>query len=113
MEYNLSDHIQGDTMYELPFVLNENSAPKDLTGCEINMSIKLQKTSDVANHTLTTVDSTIEITDATAGKFQLKRQIINFDEGHYYYDMTFKFPNAEVFTWLIGRWKIVKALDNG
>lgn len=83
------NHKRGDTFNEVPFDLEINNVPVDLSDAVIRMQLRKEYGGVIALN-LTSVDNAgITITDAVNGKFKINEQIINIDACNYIYDIQF------------------------
>ena len=93
---------RGDTFMEVPFQINVNAVPLDLTGAVIRMQLRTDYGGDVYLD-LTSVDSNgITITNATNGEFKINQRIIELEAFSYKYDIQITLANGEVKTWIEG-----------
>jgi hypothetical protein len=93
---------RGDTFAEVPFQINVNTVPLDLTGAVIRMQLRTDYGGDVYLE-LTSVDSNgITITNATNGEFKINETIIELEAFSYKYDIQITLSNGEVKTWIEG-----------
>ena len=107
LNYNIQDHVKGDTFNELPFQISKNGLPIDLNGVEIRMQLRLNP-SHPTGYILSVQGEQIEITDAAGGKFSIKEQVIDIPSGNYVYDMEFAFADNVVKTYIGGHWNILQ-----
>ncbi len=109
--HNIDTHVKGNTFDALPFTISKATVPIDLTDASIKMQLRL-----FPNHPtyfeLSTAGGQIEITDAAAGKFSIKEQIIDFPAGAYYYDIKITLADNTVKTYIGGRWTILQNITN-
>jgi hypothetical protein len=98
---------RNDTFNEVPFQINFNAAPLDLTDAVICM--QLRKVYDgVIFLTLSSVmNAGITITDALGGEFKINEQIISVNAGNYLYDIQITFADGTVKTWVEGVFTIL------
>lgn len=99
--YNFPDHTNNDTFNGVSFEVLLNNVAVDLTDADIKMQVRDSNCKLVAEYKL-------EITDATAGKFSFKKQIISLTPSKYSYDIQITFANGDIKTWIKGEWKINK-----
>jgi hypothetical protein len=93
---------RGDTFAEVPFQINVNTVPLDLTGAVIRMQLRTDYGGDVYLE-LTSVDSNgITITNAANGEFKINETIIELEAFSYKYDIQITLSNGEVKTWIEG-----------
>jgi hypothetical protein len=93
---------RGDTFTEVPFQINVNSVPLDLTGAVIRMQLRTDYGGDIYLD-LTSVDSNgITITNAANGEFKINQMIIELESFAYKYDIQITLANGEVKTWIEG-----------
>ena len=105
--YNFPAHIKGDTFLEQPFVYKLNGVVIDLTGGAFRMMIKRSPRS--IDSTLTLTDgSGITVTDAVNGAWKIDSQIIDIQEGTYYYDVQFTYASGQVSTYLSGEFEVTQ-----
>ena len=107
MNYNFPDHINHDTFEGVSFTVLVNNIALNLTGASIRMMLRSQKLADTAVLTLSTVDESIVITNAAAGIFQVKKQIITATPATYFYDIEITLSDGTVKTYVEGTWKIL------
>jgi hypothetical protein len=112
MIYNFPDHINGDTFKGVQFEVLINSVPLNLTGAIIKMQLRLSP-SGINFYEFSTVNSKIEIFDAAAGKFRLKKQLIEVEAKKYVYDIEITLPTNEVYTYISGSWTILESVTRG
>lgn len=106
---NFKDHVKGDTFKGRSFEVLYNTVPLDLTSASIEMELKKNNKPDtVAVKTFSTADNSILITDATAGKFQIVKQIVDIPAFTYVYDIQIILQNLEVYTYISGTWTILQ-----
>jgi hypothetical protein len=80
-----------------------NNTPLDLTGAVIKADFKASPDHVVALTMISNGDTPkIEITDAQAGKFRFKKQIIDVKAGAYVYDVQITTQGGDVYTYLKG-----------
>lgn len=99
---------KGDTFTEVPFVINIDGVPLDLTGATIRMQLRvdyggkvyLDLKSDVA-------DGGITITDATNGAFKIDERVIGLEARSYKYDIEITLASGEINTWIEGTFKVI------
>jgi hypothetical protein len=103
--YNFPDHIKGDTFSGVQFEVLVNAVPLDLTDAVITMHLK-ESYQAKAKEEFSTVNTKLEITDALAGKFAFKEQIVDICAKNYVYDIEILLPNAKKYTYIKGTWKI-------
>lgn len=103
--YNFPDHTNGDTFKGVEFEILVNSSPLDLTGSNITMQIR-ESYSSPSKIEFTTINSELEITDATNGKFKFKEQIVKVVPRKYVYDIQIVLSNGNKFTYIKGYWII-------
>jgi hypothetical protein len=104
-EYNFPDHIKGDTFNGVQFEVLVNTIALNLTGASIKMQMRYTPTSVSVKEFNTT--SGITITDATAGKFKINKQIIDIAFKKYFYDIEITLQTGEVYTYIKGTWNIL------
>lgn len=99
--YNFPTHINGDTFLGVNFTLTNKttSTPIDIAGTTIVF--------DFISKTLSIAGGEVEITDAAAGQFSVKEQIIDWAKGTYRYSLTITWPSGKVRTYLRGQWQIL------
>ena len=105
--YNFPAHIKGDTFLEQAFVYKLNGAAIDLTSGAFKMMIKRSPRSTDSALTLTD-GSGITITDAVNGAWQIDSQVIDIQEGTYYYDVQFTYASGQVSTYLSGEFEVIQ-----
>lgn len=98
---------RGDTFSEVPFQINVNTVPLDLTGAVIRMQLRTDYGGDVYLD-LTSVESNgITITNPTNGEFKINDIIIDIQPLSYKYDIQITLSNGEVKTWITGIFNIL------
>jgi hypothetical protein len=98
---------RNDTFNEVPFQINFNSAPLDLTDAEICMQLRKVYDGEVFLTLSSVMDAGITITDALAGEFKINEQIISVKAGNYLYDIQITFADGTVKTWIEGVFTIL------
>lgn len=107
--YNFPTHVKGDTFkskkIQISSIKDEISSFLDLTGCQITIQFKGSVNSPVV-FDFKTSNSTILITNATEGEFELQSRIINVLASTYVYDVQITFPDSSVKTYFRGSMKV-------
>jgi len=103
--YNFPDHIKGDTFSGVQFEVLVNTVALDITDADITMQLK-EKHDGGVKAEFSTANTKLEITDAVAGKFTFKEQIIDICAKVYIYDIEILLPNGKKHTYIKGTWKI-------
>lgn len=104
--YNFPTHTNNDTFNGIEFEVLLNAVAVDLTGATVKMQLKDASGKPVSE--FSTTNSKLEITDAVAGKFAFKKQIIAVSPMRYKYDIQITFLNGDRKTWIKGEWTISK-----
>lgn len=94
MTYNFPDHERGDTFKGVGFELLVNGVAKSLLGATIVMTI--------AGKEYSTTNGGLVITDAAAGKFDFKEQIVSMSCKTHSYEIVFYFADGSVKTYIEG-----------
>lgn len=105
MNYNLPNHISGDTFNGVDFQVLVNGLPQDLTGFTIRMEVKPGKIANASLTLTSTNNQGIEITNAAEGRFRIMEQKIDLNPQRYFYDIQFT-QGDYVKTWIMGQWVI-------
>lgn len=105
--YNFPTCVKGDTFKsrKLKILVNNNTTFLNLTGCQILMQFKLNVNSNTIFE-FKTSDSSILITDAINGEFQMISKILDFLPSTYIYDTQITFPDGTIKTYFKGSLKI-------
>jgi len=103
--YNFPDHTNGDTFTGVQFEVLVNASPLILTGATIKMQIR-ESYSSSSKTEFSTTNGALEITDAIAGKFIFKNQIVRVVPRKYVYDIQIALPSGELYTYIKGEWVI-------
>jgi len=103
--YNFEDHISGDTFSGVQFEVLVNASALNLTGAAIKMQLKESASSKMIAE-FSVANSKLEITDAVAGKFSFKKQIVEVCPKNYVYDIEIILANNDKHTYIKGTWKI-------
>lgn len=103
--YNFPDHIKGDTFSGVQFEVLVNAVALDLTDADITMQIR-ENYSSANKIEYSTANAKLEITDAVAGKFTFKEQIVDVAPKKYVYDIQILLPNGKKHTYIKGVWVI-------
>ena len=93
---------RGDTFAEVPFQINVNAVPLDLTGALIRMQLRTDYGGTVYQEFTSINNEGITITNATNGEFKINETIINLEARAYKYDIEITLSNGEVKTWISG-----------
>jgi hypothetical protein len=113
MTYNFKDHKKGDTFSGVQFSVIVNGQPADLTNAQIRMQLKESVTTiRPAVAEFSVANNKIEITDALAGEFFFKKQVIDVPAKKYVYDIQIIFANGDIKTWIQGTWNILQDFTN-
>jgi len=110
-KYNFPNHIKGDTFLAQSFIFKKNAVAIDLTGGSFRMMIKKHKRDTIAAVSLTD-GSGITVTDAVNGVWEIDDQVIDIDEGKYYYDVEYTYPSGIIATYLSGFIEIIQDITN-
>jgi len=100
MNYNLPDHISGDTFFGVSFALSNQDGPINLTNAVITLNTD-------RNVTMSTTAGQLVITNAAGGVFEIKEQVINIPRAVYDYTIRVAFPGGRVRTYIRGNWQII------
>ena len=110
--YHFNDHMQNTTFEGVTFTINDTGGAIDLTGVNITFYFYRGTPGGPLKYTKGTYDSNeVEITNATSGIFEFKRQLIDFEDSLYYYHADFVFPDGSVKTYLKGTWNVIKQTE--
>ena len=93
---------RGDTFAEVPFQINVNTVPLDLTGAVIRMQLRTDYGGDVYLELTSVGSNGITITNASNGEFKINETIIELEAFSYKYDIQITLSNGEVKTWIEG-----------
>lgn len=104
---DFEDHLKGNTWdgYEFQILDEITLVPISLVGASIRAMFRLQGKSTKV-YEMSTVYSTITITDAINGTFVLDEQILNYDAGTYLYDIKVVLASGQVKTRIGGKFTI-------
>lgn len=93
---------RGDTFMEVPFQINVNAVPLDLTGAILRMQLRTDYGGDVYLDLTSVNDNGLTITNPTNGEFKINQRIIELEAFSYKYDIQITLANGEVKTWIEG-----------
>lgn len=93
-------HIKGDTFDAVPFQINFNSSPLNLTGATIRMQLRKEYQG------LIYFNVALTIVNGSAGTFRINKQIINIEAWDYLYDIEIALSDGTVKTWVSGLFSI-------
>ena len=98
--------LKGDTFYEVPFQVNLNGSPLNLSGCIIKMQLRKECGGVIALSLTSVANAGITITNASNGAFKINEQIIDCASGNYQYDIQVTFADNSVKTWIKGMFNV-------
>ena len=98
---------RGDTFAEVPFQINVNTAPLNLSGALIRMQLRTDYGGTVYQEFTSVNDEGITITNAANGEFKINETIINLEARAYKYDIEITLSNGEVNTWISGVFSVI------
>jgi hypothetical protein len=98
---------RGDTFAEVPFQINKDGIPLDLTGAIIHMQLRKSPGSTVYLDLISTASAGITITNAINGAFKINEMILNLEPNVYLYDIEITFLSGEVKTWVSGQFTVI------
>ena len=99
-EYNLPNHISGDTFLGVSFALANQNGPINLTNAVITLTTN-------RGITISTTTGELVITNAAGGIFEIKEQIISFPKANYEYTIGVAFASGRKRTYIRGNWQII------
>ena len=98
---------RGDTFAEVPFQINKDGIPLDLTGAIIHMQLRKSPGSTVYLNLTSVANAGITIISALNGSFKINEMILNLEANVYLYDIEITFPSGEVKTWISGQFTVI------
>ena len=98
---------RGDTFAEVPFQINKDGIPLDLTGAIIHMQLRKSPGSTVYLNLTSVASAGITIISAVNGSFKINEMILNLEANVYLYDIEITFPSGEVKTWISGQFTVI------
>lgn len=98
---------RGDTFNEVPFQINKDGIPLDLTGAVIHMQLRKSPNTEVYLDLISIGDAGITITNAVNGEFKINQMIMTLEANVYLYDIEITFLSGEVKTWISGQFTVV------
>ena len=101
--YNITVY-NNDTYEGCNFEVLVNELPLDLTSATIEMQVRINRNTDPVIDIDTA--SGITITDATAGKFKIDKQVFSAEPDIYEYDIQITLSGGEIKTYIKGRFII-------
>jgi hypothetical protein len=112
MDYNIPDHISGDTWDGIASITVESGGiPISLVGCSIKMQVRTSYSlASPVYIEFSTVDGTIIIPIPLQGIVSIPPRLVNIPVGDYKYDFQITYPNGFVKTYMKGNWKILQTI---
>jgi len=98
--------IRNDTFEEVPFAIQKNSSPLNLTNAIIRMQLRKVAGGTIILSLTSVEDTGITITNASGGLFKINKQIISAEAYDYLYDIEIDFQDGTVKTWISGNFLI-------
>ena len=98
---------RGDTFAEVPFQINVNAVPLNLSGALIRMQLRTDYGGTVYLELTSVNNNGITITNAANGEFKINETIIDLEARAYKYDIEITLSNGEVNTWISGVFSVV------
>lgn len=98
---------KGDTFNEVPFQINKDGVPIDLTGAVIHMQLRKSPSTQVYLDLISTANAGITITNAVNGEFKINQMIMTLEANVYLYDIEITFASGEIRTWISGQFTVV------
>jgi len=97
---------RGDTFAEVPFQINKDGIPLDLTGAIIHMQLRKSPGSTVYLNLTSVANAGITMTSEPDGAFKINEMILNLEANVYLYDIEITFPSGEIKTWISGQFTV-------
>tara|TARA_R110000868_G_scaffold4583_3_gene28695 strand:+ start:1842 stop:2174 length:333 start_codon:yes stop_codon:yes gene_type:complete len=97
---------RGDTFAEVPFQINKDGIPLNLTGAIIHMQLRKSPGGTVYLNLTSVSNLGITMTSALDGAFKINEMILNLEANVYLYDIEITFPSGEVKTWISGQFTV-------
>jgi hypothetical protein len=97
---------RGDTFAEVPFQINKDGVPIDLTGAIIRMQLRKSPGGTIYLNLTSVSNLGITITSEPDGAFKINEMILNLEPNVYLYDIEIIFPSGEVKTWVSGQFTV-------
>ena len=97
---------RGDTFAEVPFQINKDGIPLNLTGAIIHMQLRKSPGSTVYLNLTSVANAGITMTSELDGAFKINEMILNLEANVYLYDIEITFPSGEVKTWISGQFTV-------
>lgn len=105
---DLDAHYRGDTWAGFTaYFMDAYDNPVDLTGASIRMHVKRSVSDAEPLLEWSTADETIEILNASAGRYRVLGRIVDLPGRHYEYDVEAVLSDGTVITMLAGCWEII------
>jgi hypothetical protein len=98
---------RGDTFNEVPFQINKDGIPIDLTGAVIHMQLRKSPSTQVYLNLTSVANAGITITSALNGAFKINEMIVTLEPNVYLYDIEITFASGEIKTWISGQFTVV------
>ena len=105
-EYNIKDHVRGDTFRELEFVVSVNGTLLDLSNAIIKIDFRTNPADNKAKLSLSSPSNGITIGEEP-GSFKIDEQIIDITPGKYHYDIEFNLEN-KIKTYIYGEFNVLQ-----
>ena len=102
------EHKKGDTFEAVPFEYLIDTVPLDLTDAVVRMQLRQQSGGTIFLAFTSVASDGITITDATAGKLKINKQIIDIKSANYLYDIEITLANGDVNTDVSGYFLITE-----
>jgi hypothetical protein len=107
MEYNIPNHISGDTWKGINnLTIARDGSALDLTGATVKMIVKFQIDAPPVL-ILGTDDNSIVITDPTNGVIAIPDRIVDVPPASYQWSFKVSLSGGEVRTFIMGSWNII------
>jgi len=87
---------RGDTFMEVPFQINVNAVPLNLTGAVLRMQLRTDYGGDVYLDLTSVNNDGLTITNAANGMFKTNQRIIELEAFSYKYDIQITLANGEM-----------------
>jgi hypothetical protein len=112
-QYDFPDIKRNSTFNARVFTVNVNGDPLDLTGAEVFCTFRAASKTGIPKLKLSTLDSSITLSDPTAGKFRLEKiQNLALEAGQYFYDILIIMPNGDRKAYIEGTLRVIQNVSN-
>jgi hypothetical protein len=98
---------RGDTFAVVPFQINKDGLPLNLTGAIIRMQLRKSPGGTIYLNLTSVSNLGITITNGLNGAFKINEMILNLEPNVYLYDIEIIFPSGEVKTWISGQVTVI------